>query len=553
MPENDIASYTFPFFARTREDDRPNVVILFTDEQRYDTIHALGASHMITPTLDRLVREGCAFTHACSPNPVCVPARHSLITGLYSRDHGMATNQAATLPHDMPRLPQLLADNGYHCEVVGKMHFQPPRTHHGFHRMQLQEELTQDLADDEYLRYLKNAGLGNIRNPHGIRNPIYHHPQRSLLPEKHHPCTWVGDQAANMIRRNATRPFFLFASWIHPHPPVAVPEAYADLYKDCDIPEPTPEEEAPNPYLKSARCEQDFKSPENIRRFRELYFSAITLVDKNMAKVLQALEEIGQLDNTLIVMTSDHGDMLGDNDAFDKSLPNDPSVRIPFIVRYPKKFKPGVRRDDFVDLLDIMPTVLDACGIDMPRGRDYAGESLLIPQGTGLRKRNYHYMENGCGHNRRISLYGQHYKYNYFFGGGIEELYDMQSDPSEIDNLLKGRLSAEQQDIYEHMKQCLATYEQRYGHKDHVRDGRLIAFARPDNIDPWPPCAYGIDWQMAKHPFNMTAVEEAKLNTHGEEFLKAIEKEPTVDKTRLNWEFYESSTRDTETRKKING
>ncbi|MBI5726184.1 MAG: sulfatase-like hydrolase/transferase [Planctomycetes bacterium] len=548
----DIASYTFPYFARKRDADKPNVLILFTDEQRFDTISALGHRHMITPTLDRLVREGCSFVNACTPNPVCVPARHSLITGLYSRDHGMASNGAAVVPPAMPRLPQILADNGYNCEVVGKMHFKPARSHHGFHRMQLQEELTRDVADDEYMMYLQRVGLGHIRNPQGIRDPIYHHPQRSALPEEHHPSTWVGDVAADAVRRNATRPFFLFASWIHPHPPVAVPDSFADIYRGRSLPVPTPREADPNPRLKSARSEKDFRSPEDVMRFRELYYSCITLVDKNMAKVLAALEEIGQLDNTLIIMTSDHGDMLGDNGAFDKSLPNDQAVRIPMIIRYPRAFKCGSVYNSFTDLVDLLPTVLDACGVGLPEGWDLPGESLLIPEGAGRKDRSEHYAENGRGHGRFISLRGRRYKYNYWFNGPREEFYDLQTDPAETKNLLPDNLDAQAKQACESMKAQLVEYEKRYGHRDSIIDGRLAVHKGPEG-ETWPPCLDGIDWQMAFHTFNMPAAEEAKLNRHGDEFLAAVAKEPTVDLKKINWEFYESSTRDLETRKKVFG
>ena len=229
----EIAEHTFPLFVQKRPEGRPNVVLLFTDEQRYDTIGALGCDYMVTPNLDRLVREGCAFTHACTPNPVCVPARHNLLTGLYSRDTGMSENQTAVMPPSIPRLPQILADAGYHCEVVGKMHFQPARTHHGFHRMQVMAELFRNVGDDDFAMYLRSVGLGHIRNIHGVRNLLYDQPQRSLLPEEHHGTTWVGDRAADCVRRNRNRPFFLWAGWIAPHPPFAPPADLADLYKDA--------------------------------------------------------------------------------------------------------------------------------------------------------------------------------------------------------------------------------------------------------------------------------------------------------------------------------
>lgn len=546
----DVASYTFPFFTRTRPADKPNVVLLFTDEQRYDTIQALGAAHMITPTMDRLVREGCAFTNACTPNPVCVAARHNLLTGRYARETGIFGNNFATLPPAMPRLPQLLADNGYHCEVVGKMHFQPARTPHGFHRLQLQEELTRDLGDDEYLQYLQQVGYGKLRNPHGIRDPLYHHPQRSLLPEEHHPSTWVGDRAADAVRRNANRPFFLWASWIHPHPPVAVPDSWADLYRGRKQPAPTPRDPHAAPALQQARYAGDTWSEGELMRFRELYYTCVTLVDKNMAKVLAALEETGQFDNTLIILTSDHGDMLGDNGAFDKSLPHEASRRIPLVLRYPKSFQPGSRRADHADLMDIMPTILDVCGVALPTGGDYVGESLRVPAAASRRDRSVQYMEHGKGWDRCISLRGLRYKYNFYYAGGFEELFDLRSDPVEINNLLRGKLTGEVRAAYEKLQAGLLAQEARYGLPGCVANGKFVIPEKPAG-GLWPPQEAGIDWQMAMHPFNMPASEAAKLNPHGAEFLAAAKNEPTVDLQKLNWDFYESSTRDLETRKKV--
>jgi arylsulfatase A-like enzyme len=285
-------------------------------------------------------------------------------------------------------------------------------------------------------------------------------------------------------------------------------------------------------------------------RFRQLYYSAITLVDKNMAKVLDALEETGQLDNTLIIMCSDHGDMLGDNGAYDKSVPNEQSVRVPFVIRYPRAFTPGTTRSDMVDLVDILPTVLDVCVIPLPSGIDWPGESLCVPEGCGVKDRSVHYAENGRGAGRFISLRGTRYKYNYWFCQGREELYDLQNDPHETDNLLKYDPCDETKAVHHRMRRQLTAYERRYGHPDSIADGELAVFEGVPT-ETWPPCLYGLDWQLAMHPFNMSAEEAAKLNTHGEEFRAAVAQEPTVEMDRINWEFYESATRDYETRKEV--
>ncbi len=535
-----VSDYTFPLFRQERPEDKPNVVLLFTDQQRHDTIGALGYDYMMTPNQDRLVREGCAFTHACSTNPVCIPARHNLLTGLYSRHTGMAVNESAVIPREIPRLPKILADNGYHCESVGKMHFRPARNHHGLHRMQLMQELFRNPADDDFAMYLRSEGLGHVRNIHGIRSLLYRQPQRSLLPEEHHGTTWVGDRSAEMIRQNRNRPFFLWAGWIAPHPPFAVPESLADLYKGAPLPEPTPEEEDANPVLEHSRLGDDYTDPAKTRRVRELYMAAVSHVDKNVGKILQALEDIGQLDNTLIIMTSDHGEMLGDNGAWGKSLPNDTSVRIPLILRWPKRVPAGTLRHDYADQVDLLPTILDACGIDYPADYDLPGESLLIPKDCGTRDRSVHYTEHARGPSRWVSLRGPRFKYNFWFDGGREELYDLQEDPNELENLMGRDLDEDQREAYERLKATLASYEERYGLPGGVEDGELVASEEPKG-EPWPPGRRGLCWQFHMHPFNLPPEEAARYQSEKEEVLQATAEEPTLDLSRLDLDFYLSA------------
>jgi len=535
-----VSDYTFPLFLQKRPEGRPNVVLLFTDQQRHDTIGALGYDYMQTPNMDRLVREGCAFTHACSTNPVCVPARHNLLTGLYGRETGMLTNERAAISHHIPRLPQVLADAAYHCEVVGKMHFQPARTHHGFHRMQLMEELFKDPGDDEFAMYLRSVGLGHIRNIHGIRNLLYEQPQRSLLPEEHHGTTWVGERAADCVRRNKDRPFFLWAGWIAPHPPFAVPDNLAELYAGAPLPEPTPPNEDPVPALAHCRLSNDYDDPAKTRRVRELYMAAVSHVDRAIGRVLEALEETGQLDNTLVILTSDHGEMLGDNGGWGKSLPNESSLRIPLVLRYPARLRPGTVRHDFADVMDIMPTVLDACGLDYPGHYDLPGESLLVPQGCGVRDRSVHYSEHNRGRRRWVSLRGGRYKYSYWFDGGLEELYDLKEDPGEVNNLMHGRPDRDRQVVHAQMSGMLAAYEERYGPSGNVRDGRLVPSEEPER-EPWPPGVKGLNWQFHTHPFNMTPEEAAQYQSEKDEVLQATAEEPTIDLARLDLDYYLSA------------
>ncbi|MFW5986310.1 MAG: sulfatase-like hydrolase/transferase, partial [Halanaerobiales bacterium] len=310
-------------------DNRPNILLLMTDQQRFDTINAAGYDHMQTPNLDRLVEEGCLYRNAYSPNPICIPARHNMLTGLPARYHGFADNDFnRTIPQYLPTYPRLLSDSGYETVGIGKMHFCPVRRHNGFEKLKLMAEVPRCREEDEYAMYLKDIGLGHIQNIHGVRNLLYMLPQRSLIPEEHHGNNWVADRSIEYLKANGGRkPFFLKASWIAPHPPFDVPDRFADLYKDVELPEVRTSDRIFPAIIEENKHLGDIPDEKYLRRMREVYYSAITHVDYNIGKILTALEEIDELDNTFIIFLSDHGEMLGDYSAYQKWLPYDSCAR----------------------------------------------------------------------------------------------------------------------------------------------------------------------------------------------------------------------------------
>jgi arylsulfatase A-like enzyme len=513
------------------EKKQPNILLLFTDQQRYDTINACGYKHMITPNLDRLVNEGCHFKNAYTPNPVCVPARHHIITGLTAREHGYAQNYGHPVNHLLPTFPRILSDNGYDTRAIGKMHFRPSRRHNGFNKMELMEEIPKYREEDEYAMYLKEVGLGNVQNIHGVRNLLYSVPQRSLIPEEHHGSTWVGDRSVEYIKANAgRRPFFLWSSWIAPHPPFDVPDSFADLYNDADIPEPLQSETEINPHGQVSAKHGDFpagKEKESLKRMRQLYYSAISLVDKNIGKILDALEETGELENTLIIFTSDHGEMLGDHGSYQKSQPYDSCSKIPFIIRYPKNFAPGSVREDFADLNDILPTVLDAAGLEYPGPYELPGGSLLNDDG---KRRDVQYMETESGVTRWCSIRDDQYKFNYYYRGGREELFDMTSDPGETVNLL-----ATEPDKYaetrNRMFETLYEYEHKWGLKNYAFNGGMVKFENE-------PARRGLrNGQFPVFPDNIIDEDEkASMNDFGDEIIQAVKDEPLIKLHQLDIE-----------------
>ncbi|PKL08027.1 MAG: arylsulfatase [Spirochaetae bacterium HGW-Spirochaetae-7] len=418
-------------------DTRPNILLLFTDQQRADTIGALGNPHMVTPNLDQLVREGRAYTNAYSPNPICCPARHNLITGLPARDHGIADNEfEARCNRCLPTIAEILSDSGYHTRAIGKMHFQPARRHNGFEIMESMEEVPAYLEDDDYLQYLQTHGYGMVQNIHGVRNLLYMVPQTALIPEEHLGTKWVADRVIDYLdHKSRNRPYFLFAGWIAPHPPFNVPERLIDLYKDVALPEPLTAHSMLCELSKENKAWADFPDPSYERRMRECYYAQITFIDEQIGRIIAKLKELGEYDNTLVIFSSDHGEMLSDLGCYQKFLPFDGSSKIPLVVRYPQYTQPGECVDAFVDLNDFLPTMLDVAGVTYPAVHELPGESLfaLHPQ----KDREHQYMEYSRGNRRWVALRDRRYLYVYYYGGGREELFDRIKPDGEAYNLLE--------------------------------------------------------------------------------------------------------------------
>lgn len=504
--------------------DKPNILLITTDQQRYDTICALGYPHMYTPNLDRLVQEGCSFRNAYSPNPVCMAARHNILTGLSARYHGFDDNyfdEGKAIPYDLPTFPQILTDGGeYDAVAIGKMHFQPCRRHNGFCRMELMEELPRCREDDDYALFLKQKGYSHVQSFHGVRNLLYMQPQQSFLPEECHGTRWVADRAISYIEENAgKRPFLAWVSFIAPHPPLDVPERFSNLYFGREIPEPVVSDTPLSNLAQENSGIADYPDSQYLRRFRELYYSAVSFVDENIGRILDALTAAGQLDQTLIIFTSDHGEMLGDNGTYQKFLPYDGAAKIPMIMRYMGKLKPGSVCDDFVDLNDLLPTILDATGYRYTGNIKLPGESVFA--WNKEKNREYQYMEYGHGNRRWISLRNRRYKYNYYYGGGYEELFDMEQDPHEKRNLLcfgsDEKLTAVKTQLYERLVQ----YETEYGLEGYVEDGKLKV------LEDYQ-ISYYQEMNFPMHTKFLRDYEQTWLLPMETEIRMAIEREPVV-------------------------
>lgn len=518
----------------SKKDERPNILIIMTDQQRHDTIGHLGYEHMVTPNLDRVAREGCSYINAYTPNPICCPARHSFITGISMGNHEIADNDFnARLSPDIVTFPRILSQGDYVTEAIGKMHFQPCREHHGFQRLKLMEEVPEHIEDDDYLLYLKDNGYGNVQNIHGVRNLLFYLPQQAIIPEEHHGTTWVTDRGIEFLNANAgKRPFLLYLSYIAPHPPFNSYSKYSDLYKDKDIPKPVHSQTPLSELSKENRMFGDLPNEDYVTRMREIYYGMITQIDGQIGRVIKSLEDNGELDNTLIIFTSDHGDLIGDYGLYQKFLPYDSCARIPFLVRYPKCFEKGTVHDEFVDLTDIFPTVLDIAELDYKGKYPLVGESLISD--IKNKDREHQYVAYSEGNRRWASIRNKSYKYNYYYGGGKEELFDLINDPYETINLLCSTNRNEIFKIKDELRRKLVNYEKEQWKEEYIENDDFII------LDDY---IASITRNRAFPLFgnNIKNKSDVELNDFIDEVIHAVENEEVVKFEELDYKAWQKN------------
>ena len=415
---------------------RPNILLIYTDQQRADTIHAAGNPVIKTPHLDRLAREGTLFRSSYTASPVCVSARCSLIYGQYPHNTGCFSN-GYPMPDDRPSFVQLLTEAGYRTHGIGKMHFTPDsRALRGFQSREHQEELRTRVADDDYLEFLHASGFEHVYDPFGQRGEMYYIPQPAQMPARLHGTNWVGDRAVEFLRSaDKGQPFFLWASFIHPHPPYSPPTPWNKLYRGALM--PLPKRPAGYEALQTwwNRYQNRYKyrdagTDDNLLRvMKAYYYACISFIDFQMGRILDALAEGGQLDNTLVLFTSDHGEFLGDYGCFGKRSMLDPPARVPLIVRYSERFASGRLCDTPVSTVDVMPTFLAAAGVEAA-GCKRDGLDLAQVARTADGDRTVYSQIEREGRGLYMAL-NRRWKYFYSAADRREFLLDRLLDPEE--------------------------------------------------------------------------------------------------------------------------
>ncbi|MEA3401812.1 MAG: sulfatase-like hydrolase/transferase [Armatimonadota bacterium] len=457
-------------------DKAPNIILLYVDQMRADAMRCAGNPAIRTPDLDRLADEGVRFTHCVSTTPVCIAARYHLMTGRRSGETGRFANNDVDPEPLLDTVPAMLGHAGYHTYGLGKMHFRPRLGHYGLHRREIMSELPDWPQDDDYLMWLRQQGYGHKREIHGIRNLLYAQPQTSPLPQEMHGTWWVGDRLVDFLRLNHQRRFFAWVGFIGPHPPYNVPAPWESMYDLDEVPDPiaTDRDEETMPLqLRTLRHYANYESatPQRLRRIVALYYAAVSLIDHQVGRMLDVLDELGIADDTLVVFTGDHGEMLGDYLTCQKSNPYEPAVRVPMLMRWPGRVAAGEVYDGIVSCTDLLPTFMDAAGYDHPVLGELEGTSLLQREGGGHETPRTEFVTDyGRGAGRWLSLRRPPLKYSYYCDNGWEELYNLDDDPQEVHNLLlEGQQGARR--VADEMRADLVAWEQANGLPESSLDG----------------------------------------------------------------------------------
>lgn len=470
--------------SQARQDSKPNILFIMDDQHRGDCTSAAGNRAINTPNIDRIGNEGVRFRCAYTTSPTCTPARSALLTGLSPWNHGMLHMVAMSEGYRFTK-PQALRDAGYYTIGIGKMHYNPQRNLNGFHKTVLDESgrvATPDFRSDYRAWFWSQAPQ---LDPDATGIGFNDYPAKPYaLPENLHPTYWTGETACNFLNGyNERQPFFLKVSFARPHSPYDPPERFFRRMRDRDIPKASVGKWAAK-YAPRSGPKDDIwhgdMGEQQVRRSREGYYGSIEFIDEQIGRILETLEKRGWLEQTLILFTSDHGDMTGDHNLWRKSYAYEASAHIPMSMRWPAGLvsaKRGQALSQPVELRDVLPTFLDAA--QAPPKVKLDGQSMLsLLRGGSPQWREYLDLEHGVCYSKENNWNGftdGRMKYIYHAFHGEEQLFDLEKDPHELHDLSGDPAAATQ----------LRTWRQRL--VDHlairgdrwVRNGKLQTRTEP--------------------------------------------------------------------------
>ena len=412
---------------------RPNLLFIYMEGQRADALSIAGHPLLKTPQQDRIGREGARFTNAFCTNALCAPARATALTGLYSKTSGALDNKSmdTPLPADIPMFTDLLHEAGYETALLGKAH-------------------VRNGARERYWDYYFgfNAPATNYYKPHFAEG------RKGVVGEEKvyqgYADDLVTERALAWLEEPREKPFCLLLWFQTPHAPFFRARRHLDLYNGIPIPKPDTFDDdkkgwpgKPKPFIDADNKIGTTSTGDCARSLEELckdYYAGLVAMDENIGKIMDYLQSKGQLEDTAVMHTSDHGYFLGEWRLFDKRLMHEPSIRVPMMLRYPARIKPGTTREEMILDIDIAPTLLDLAGVKAPQ--EMQGKSMLPlmeHDNPGWRKEwfydYYEYPENEHVQPHR-GIRTERYKLiHWYLEPQSFELYDLLKDPGERQNL----------------------------------------------------------------------------------------------------------------------
>ena len=425
--------------------DRPNILFIMDDQHRFDYMGCAGADFVRTPNIDRLAKQGVHFTQCSTNCPVCAPSRLALAAGMQPSRLGCVGNNCF-LPRSQPTYYQQLRDYNYYVGCVGKLDLAKPDGYNGrdgdrpatymwgfTHPVECEGKMHaghSKTPQGPYNHFLEEKGLLDAfvddytrRSKEGYHASCHD----SVLPTEAFEDVYIGQRSVEWIENiHGDFPWHLFVSFVGPHDPFDPPTEYGEKYRGAEMPPATPANLPGKPSYIKDRVKD--VTPEKIAETRRQYCAAIEAIDDQIGEMLAAVERRGMTDNTYVIFSSDHGEMLGDHGLYTKSVPYEASVHVPLIVAGPG-IEGGRVSDALVELIDMNPTICDLAGV--PPLSDIDARSI----GAVLRgEAEEHRTETVSGISNFRCIRTREYKLveNY---NDVTELYDLIADPTEEHNI----------------------------------------------------------------------------------------------------------------------
>jgi arylsulfatase len=434
----------------------PNILWVCTDQQRFDTLQGLSNSIIKTPNLAKFMGESTTFTNVFVQTPICSPSRGSFLTGRYPHSTGLRANGQYIRSSEI-LVPRILADNGYTCGLAGKLHLAPcsghletnERINDGYKLFEWSHDLGDGGPDhNAWLMWLRKQGIAEPRMPRGAE--VAGMP----IAPKYTQTAWCAGVGMQFMRDQKDKgPWMMSVNIFQPHHPFFPSEEYlsrvdpkkmpACAYKEGELANKTPFQQLDHHGAYAGRAIAFTKQdPEERQKITAAYYAMIEQVDTSFGDMMQTLEETGQADNTIVIFMSDHGEMLGDHGLYLKGpYFYDCLTRVPLIIRWPKHFKAGKKVDALVEMIDLAPTLIEACGI--PAAIGMQGDSLIPLLTTDETKHRDNVYTEYYNANftyppptpMLTSVRTTNWKLNYCDHAEFGEMYDLVNDPLEYNNL----------------------------------------------------------------------------------------------------------------------